>query len=77
MSESKPFQYLPLVEGCIRLLHLMRPEPGTEPTLHLINNVPYERDRPHYTALSYCWGNLADTVPLKLDNRILRITRSL
>lgn len=80
------FVYQPLPEStfspglkvprlCIRLLHLLPGQPGS--SLHCTLELVDLKIRPYYEAISYCWGNLEDTVDLWLGDRRIEVTRNL
>lgn len=49
---------------------------GTHSISCTLSHVSLE-DQPHYTALSYVWGDLNDTMPIFLDGEEILITRNL
>ena len=67
------FQYKPLSSGQIRLLHL---QPGTEDIYFTLESVNLSEDL-DYEAISYCWGDPADTRTVYCDGLPLRVTNSL
>lgn len=87
-----PFHYQPLDQARseIRLLHIQRKDDATDDTILLDTPsnqgpqaVSYTLEQvslghqPYYTALSYVWGDLDDTVPMILGGQEIQITRNL
>ncbi|KAK4157159.1 heterokaryon incompatibility protein-domain-containing protein [Chaetomidium leptoderma] len=70
-----PYEYKALShDDEIRLLHLKSgPDDGIHFTLHAIRL----SDKPSYEAISYCWGDAADTREVRCEGKLLHITNSL
>lgn len=67
------FQYEPLGDGQIRLLRL---QPGTE-DIHFTLESANLSEALDYEAISYCWGDPADTRTVYCDGLPLQVTNSL
>jgi len=87
-----PFRYTPLTEengvNKIRLLEILPGDSwegaglwsGTANSQQLkcrVEPVEFQEDMPEYSALSYCWGNANERVPIQCNGQLLNITRNL
>jgi hypothetical protein len=76
-SAADQYKYKPLnlARPEIRLLHLP-PGRWRGPILCSLSTVSLD-DKPHYEALSYCWGNQAIVKPICLDSHLRHVTTNL
>jgi hypothetical protein len=72
------FQPLPDKEGC-SYLRLLRLQPGDydDPIECTLDIVTHVESRDQYEAISYCWGDAKDTVPVICNSLKVPITRTL
>ncbi|EME38735.1 hypothetical protein DOTSEDRAFT_139555, partial [Dothistroma septosporum NZE10] len=70
--------YSTLDEDAIRLIRILLPTSTVE-DIHcsLESQTGYASEDVHYTALSYCWGDLNVTVSITLDGRMVDVTTNL
>lgn len=71
-----PYSYAPLVPGHIRLLSVSITE--DDELCASIKHVPFDKEDPIvYAALSYVWGTVGFTVPMRCNGALLHITPTL
>jgi hypothetical protein len=80
MATLNPFSYSPLFarNDCrtpIRLLQLLPGSGGAPLTCNLVH--VFLEDKPAYEALSYCWGDMAYSIPIQCGADCLTITPNL
>lgn len=76
MSAPTEHSYAALSPDCVRLVQILGYEQGVL-QLQLVENVPYIQDSIKFNALSYCWGDPADTVTVSLNGTPFDITVNL
>lgn len=77
IAERNSHHYSPLPSGdAIRVIEL-QPGDREEPIAFGLEVVPAYRSAEGYCALSYCWGDAADTVEVSCDGTPFSITRNL
>lgn len=71
------FQYQPLLPNSIRVLELRPGSNEEEIECNLVNNPLPPNEATAYKALSYCWGDASDWVPITVNGARLDVTRNL
>lgn len=70
-------EYSPLNEDEFRLVELQPAQSGSPELVEIkVRSVPFKSTEP-YDALSYVWGDCADTVPIILNGKTFNVTRNL
>ncbi|KAH7336547.1 heterokaryon incompatibility protein-domain-containing protein [Rhexocercosporidium sp. MPI-PUGE-AT-0058] len=71
-------KYEPLNEAKddIRILNIVS-EPGDDHVRCILQHFSCSHKYPEYTALSYCWGTLADAVSITVDGALVSVTANL